>query len=69
MNPEEILAFVKPEDIDLLCRIIESYDNLGLVSTLDQVTGKVLIRVTADTYPEVMDILHNLPIGITLSEY
>ena len=66
MNPEEILAFVKPEDIDLLSRIIESYDNLGLVTTLDQVAGKVLIRVTSDTYPEVMNILYNLPININL---
>ena len=66
MNPETILAFVQPADIDLLSRIIESYDNLGVVSTLDQLMGKVLIRVTGDTYPEVMDILNHLPIDITL---
>ena len=66
MNPEEILAYVRPEDIDLLSRIIESYDNLGLVSTLDQITGKVLIRVTSDMYPEAVAVLQNLPIDIDI---
>jgi len=63
---EEIFAQVDPKNIDLLSKIIEAYDNLGIVSTLDQYKGEVIIRVTPDTYGEVKDILQNLPFAVRL---
>lgn len=66
MLKEEIYARIDPGNIDFLTKIIEAYDNLGVVSTIDQWEGQVIIRVTSDTYAEVMDILQNLPFAITV---
>ncbi len=52
----------------MLTKVIEAYDNLGIVSTLDQAKGKVIIRVTPDTWAEMMEILHNLPFFISICE-
>lgn len=63
---EEIFARVNPEHIDILNKLIEAYDNLGIVSTVDKNEGKVVIRVTRDTCSQMMDILHNLPFAIDI---
>ncbi len=46
----EIYLQLAPEKIDLLTRLIEAYNHLGIVSTLDRQKGKVVVRVTPDTY-------------------
>jgi len=61
---DEILARVSPNHIDMLTRLIEAYDNLGIVSTIDRNSGQVRIRVTPDTWAEIMEILQNLPLDI-----
>jgi len=60
----EIYGVVSPDCIDMLTKLIEAHDNLGIVSTLDQTTGRVVVRVTPDTWAEVMDILQHLPFKI-----
>jgi|LFRM01.1.fsa_nt_gb hypothetical protein len=62
----EIIAQVNPENIDFLTRIIEAYDYLGIVSTLDRQKGLVIIRGTEDTCPELEIILKNLPFPIQI---
>lgn len=62
----EIYAIISPDCIDMLTKLLEAYDNLGIVSTLDQNLGRVVIRVTPDTWSEVMDILDNLPFAIII---
>jgi hypothetical protein len=64
---DEILAQVDPKCIDMLTRLIEAYDNLGMVSTIDHINGRVKIRVTPDTWKEVIEILNHLPIEITIA--
>jgi hypothetical protein len=64
----EIIARVAPEHIDMLTKVVEAYDNLGIVSTLDQASGMVTIRVTPDTWTEMVEILHNLPFSISFCE-
>lgn len=64
----EIYARVAPERIDMLTKLIEAYDNLGIVSTIDQACGKVVIRVTPDTWPEMMVILGHLPFPVEIIE-
>jgi hypothetical protein len=65
----EIYAVVRPDCIDMLTKLVEAYDNLGIVSTLDQSTGRVVIRVTPDTWAEVMDIMQNLPFEINIENH
>jgi len=64
----EIVARVSPDRIDMLTKLVEAYDNLGIVSTLDQTSGLVVIRVTADTWTEMLEILKNLPFPITIQD-
>lgn len=48
----------------MLTKLIEAYDNLGIVSTIDRSCGLVVIRGTVDTYSELIDILNNLPFEV-----
>lgn len=64
----EIVARVSPDRIDMLTKLVEAYDNLGIVSTLDQTSGLVVIRVTSDTWTEMLEILKNLPFPITIQD-
>jgi len=66
MMASEIKAQVAPENIDMLTRIIEAYNHLGIVSTLDREQGLVIIRGTEDTCPELEKILHHLPFAIKI---
>ncbi|HZJ84590.1 MAG TPA: DUF4911 domain-containing protein [Syntrophomonadaceae bacterium] len=52
---------INPVNIDLLTKFIEAYDNLGIVSTIDQSAGTVVIRGTVDTLTELDNILDYLP--------
>lgn len=61
-----IIAQVDPADIDMLTRLIEAFDHLGIVSTLDRQQGLVVIRGTADTVPDLLVILNSLPFPLTI---
>jgi len=65
---DEIYAQVSPDRIDILTKLVEAYDHLGVVSTLDQNQGTVLIRVTTDTCSEMLEILQHMPFPITIAE-
>lgn len=60
----DIYVKIAPQNIDMLTKYIEAYDNLGIVSTIDRSCGLVVIRGTVDTYPELIDILKNLPFEV-----
>jgi hypothetical protein len=62
----QIYARLHPGKIDMLTKLIEAYDHLGIVSTLDQTKGLVVIRSTEDSMPELEEILHNMPFPIEL---
>ncbi len=53
---------VEPAQVNYLNRIMEGYEYLGTVSTLDRKAGVVLIRTTPDTAEEVRRIIAHLPI-------
>lgn len=60
---ERIYLRLAPRDIDFLNRIMEGYDGLGIVSTLDRRAGLVVIRVTPDTRADVLAIISSLPVN------
>lgn len=67
---DQIYAIVSPDKIDLLTKLIEAYDHLAVVSTLDRSRGLVIMRSTADNYNDLEEILINLPFSIeVLAEY
>jgi hypothetical protein len=64
METREILIRVQSRDIDYINKIIEAYEGLGLVHTIDRREGIVAVHVTPDTAKDVRDILANLRVGI-----
>ncbi|MBC8015573.1 MAG: DUF4911 domain-containing protein [Sporomusaceae bacterium] len=60
--PEEILIQINMKDVNYINRIMEGYEYLGVVTTVKDTQGVLRIRVTPDTYPEVLEILDNLPL-------
>lgn len=66
MLKDQIYAIVSPDKIDLLTKIIEAYDHLAIVSTLDRSQGLVIMRATKDSYNELEEVLANLPFPIEL---
>ncbi|SHG81371.1 protein of unknown function [Thermosyntropha lipolytica DSM 11003] len=64
----DIYAKIAPENIDRITRIIEAYENVGIVSTADRKNGLVIIRGTADTYEELKRILLNMPFRVEIVE-
>ncbi len=70
MLKDQIYAIVSPDKIDLLTKIIEAYDHLAVVSTLDRSRGLVIMRATEDSCNELEEVLTNLPFPIELlTEY
>ncbi len=67
---DQLYAIVSPDKIDILTKLIEAYDHLAVVSTLDRLRGLVIMRSTEDNYNDLQEILTNLPFPIeVLSEY
>lgn len=64
----DIEGKVAPENIDMLTKIIEAYDHLGIVSTLDNKEGRIIIRGTADTLRELEMILAFMPFVFEITE-
>ncbi|WP_110953181.1 DUF4911 domain-containing protein [Anaerosinus massiliensis] len=51
---------INPKDINFFNRIMEGYEYLGIVSTLNKKDGIVVVRTTPDTYDEVREIVNHL---------
>jgi len=67
---DQLYAIVSPDKIDILTKLIEAYDHLAVVSTLDRSRGLVIMRTTGDSYNELEEILANLPFPIeVMAEY
>lgn len=65
-SEEKIWARVDTAKIDMLTRLVEAWDHLGVVSTIDRDQGLVLIRCTADTRAELLEILTHLPFSVNI---
>lgn len=68
--PEEITYFrIAPKDIDVFNKIVEAYDNVALVSTIDPKIAKVAVWTTPDTKDIFMKLVKKIPITITEWDY
>ncbi len=63
---DRIYARISLKNIDMLTKIIEGYDHLGIVSTVNGHAGLVVVRVTPDTCQEIRQILEHLPFPIEI---
>ena len=58
----QIALRLDPKDINYFNRIMEGYEYLGMVSTLDRKAGLVVVRTTADFADEVRAVLAHLDV-------
>jgi len=63
-----IYAQVEPERIADVNWIMEGYEHLALVGTIDGREGIVKFYATPDTYYDVIDILENMPFKVDILE-
>ena len=69
INTEEmILVEVAPRDIDFFNKLLEGYDNLALVTTLDARLGKIALWVAQHAKKDVLAILKCLPVPVHVLE-
>lgn len=70
-HPDEVLYFrVEPKDIDIFNKIIEAYDNIAIVSTVDPKAAKLGVWVTEDTKPVLLKLIRKMPVrAVPWEEY
>ena len=61
---EQILVQISPSDIDFFNKLVEGYDNLAIVTTLDSKIGKIALWVTKHTKKDVLGILKCMPFPV-----
>lgn len=63
---EMIVCQIEPRDIDFFNKLLEGYDNLALVTTVDATLGRLVLRVAKAAKKDLMAILHCLPIPVAI---
>ncbi len=59
-----VFVRVAPRDVNYVNRIMEGYEYLGVVTTVDKASGVLAVRATADTAADVRAILARLPVTL-----
>ncbi len=67
--PEEqkdliIKARIDRSEIQMLCKWVEGLGHLGIVTTTNKVLGDVMIQTTKDCWPELKQVIEQMPIEI-----
>ncbi len=63
-----IYAQVEPEHIADVNWIMEGYEHLAMVSTVDSSSGLIKFHTTPDTYFDTVGIIENMPFKIEILE-
>lgn len=61
---DQVYIKVEPRNITYISRIMEGYEYLGVVTTVDRAQGLLVIRSTPDMRSEIHKILSTLPIDV-----
>ena len=61
-----LLLEVSPRDIDFFNKLIEGYDNLALVTTVDAQIGKIALWVSEHYLKDIHAVLRCMPIQVKL---
>ncbi len=64
MENDAVYIEIDPHDVNYVNRILESYEYLGVLTTLDTRRAVCCIHSTADTKNEVREILSGLDIPV-----
>ncbi|EAX47934.1 hypothetical protein TcarDRAFT_1623 [Thermosinus carboxydivorans Nor1] len=61
---ESVYIRVAPQYINFVNQIMEGYEYLGVVTTVNRTEGLLVVRATPDTCADVREILRKLPLPI-----
>lgn len=64
MENDAVYIEISPHDVNYVNRILEGYEYLGVLTTLDARRAVCCIHSTADTRQDVMDILGSLGLPV-----
>lgn len=63
---ETLVCRVAPGDIDLFNKLLEGYDNLVYVTTVDPGLGRMVLRFAETARKDLLAILHCLPFPVAI---
>lgn len=64
MENDAVYIEISPHDVNYVNRILEGYEYLGVLTTLDARRAVCCIHSTADTRQDVMDVLSSLDVPV-----
>lgn len=64
MSPDFVYIQINPHDVNYVNRILESYEYLGVLTTLEPAKGICCIHSTADTKEDVRRVLASLDVPV-----
>lgn len=63
-SPDFLYFHVAPEEVNFVNRILEGYEYLGVMTTIDVGKSIIMLRTTPDTKPLAVEILQSLPLAV-----
>ncbi len=61
-----LVCQVEPGDIDLFNKLLEGYDNLAMITTVDSTLGRMVLRFADTARKDLLAILHCMPIPVSI---
>ncbi len=59
---------IQPSYTNYVNRILEGYEYLGVMTTVDKESGRCMVRTTDSTRIETINVLKSLPIELVIEE-
>lgn len=66
MENDAVYIEINPHEVNYVNRILEGYEYLGILTTIDPRRAVCCIHSTADTRQDVMDVLTHLDIPVKI---
>lgn len=66
MENDAVYIEINPHEVNYVNRILEGYEYLGILTTIDSRRAVCCIHSTADTRQDVMDVLTHLDIPVKI---
>lgn len=66
MENDAVYIEINPHEVNYVNRILEGYEYLGILTTIDPCRAVCCIHSTADTRQDVMDVLTHLDIPVKI---
>lgn len=66
MDEDAVYIEISPHDVNYVTRILEGYEYIGVLTTIDPARALCCIHSTFDTQPIVRDVLQSLDVPVRI---